>query len=39
MNLREMEDQISLRVFARNHIKPQLPHEEHKVGYVDRSAC
>jgi len=39
MYLREMEDNISLCVSARDHIKPQLPHEEHKVGYVDRPTC
>lgn len=35
MYLREMENQISRSVFARNHIEPQLPHEEHGVGRVD----
>lgn len=35
MYLREMEDKISLHVSARDHVEPQLPHEEHKVGYVD----
>lgn len=35
MYLREIENQISRSVFARNHIEPQLPHEEHGVGRVD----
>lgn len=39
MYLREMEDNISLCVSARDHIEPQLPHEEHKVGYVDWPTC
>lgn len=39
MYLREMKDKISLRVSARHHIKPQLPHKKHKVGYVDWPTC
>lgn len=39
MYLREMKDKICLCVSAWDHIEPQLPHEEHKVGDVDRAAC
>lgn len=39
MHLRVMEDKIGLCVSARDHIEPQLPHEEHKIGYVDWATC
>lgn len=39
MYLREVEDKISLWVPAWDYIKPQLPHEEHKIGYVHWSTC
>ena len=39
MYLREMEDTIGLCISARDHIEPQLPHEEHEVGHADWATC
>lgn len=37
MYLREMEDTICFCVSARDHVEPQLPHEEHSI--VDQPTC